>query len=487
LKSYGLHRIFTGLTGILLVLAVQSSAQQSNTFYLLHDIPQSNLLNPAVQINCRWFVGIPGLSSTHVSYNNTAFTYKDLTEGNTWNLENIEAQTHRVDLYGAELSLQALSLGHRYKTFQFTLSLNDRAHFYQTIPGDLVSLAVYGNGSFVGDQTNLNPVRSFGAYVREYTFTVSKLISPRLTAGARAKLLFGKAGVSTGKTDIGLYTGENNFNLIAGGAYFMNISLPVSIEQETNGNISEINFTEIDFLQELLNRENPGMAIDLGLIYHYTDKLKLSVSILDLGLIRWKRNLNTISSEGTFVYDGISLGTDDISTNFIGEMIDSLRNSLTTTLTQDPYTSLQPTQIFLGGSYRLRDRLTLGAVNRNLLLRSKLHSSLTLSATADLTKNLLASLSWSLLNNSPKNLGAALAWRGKGFQFHLVSDNVLGFLQPFDTRSINLRMGCNILFGCPRTKKEKMETGSWTGTSVAGNCSWAGKQKKRKKRYGNIP
>ena len=34
-------------------------AQQANTLYLMHAVPQSNLLNPAVQIQCRYYVGIP--------------------------------------------------------------------------------------------------------------------------------------------------------------------------------------------------------------------------------------------------------------------------------------------------------------------------------------------------------------------------------------------------------------------------------------------
>ncbi len=35
-------------------------------------------------------------------------------------------------------------------------------------------------------------------------------------------------------------------------------------------------------------------------------------------------------------------------------------------------------------------------------------------------------------------------------QFYTVSDNVLGFLRPLDSRTINLRFGVNLMLGCPK-------------------------------------
>ena len=233
----------------------------------------------------------------------------------------------------------------------------------------------------------------------------------------------------------------------------------------------------------LLNRGNPGIALDLGVIYRYNEKLTLSASLLDIGMLRWRRDLNNITAEGNFIYEGIPAGVDVVSRVFLDEIIDSLQNAFNTNVSQNPYNALLPMQIYLGGSYQLKKHISIGMVNRNLLLRSKLHSSITFSATADLTKHALATLSWSYMNKSLKNLGGAIAWQGKGFQFHLASDNLLGFLQPFDTRTINLRVGCNILFGCPRNKKEKLEANSYGGSQLGGVCHWTVKQKLRKKRY----
>ncbi len=466
-------------------MGFDSSAQQSNSIYLLHGIPQSSFLNPAVQIKCRWFLGIPGLSSLHMAYSNTAFTYKDLSEGNSWNLEQVESQMHRVDLYGSEVSVQLLALGRLYKSNYFSFSVDDRSHVYQTVPGNLAATLVHGNYPSAGSYTAFNALKSYGIYFRQYTLGASRVISPSLNVGLRLKLLFGKAGISTGQSNIGLSTDENNFDLLADGNYRINSSFPLTVEQDANGNITGISINEIEYVSFLLNRGNPGLAMDLGIVYRYDPKLTLSASLLDVGGLRWRRDLNMINSTGTFIYDEIESDGDLASMSFLEDMIDSLQSAFDVTVTQQAYSSLLPSQLFLGGSYQLKEHLSLGVVNRNLFLRSKVYSSLTLMATADLKKRLLASLSWSYLNRSVRNIGAVLALQGKGFQFHLATDNLLGFFQPFDTRTIQFRAGFNVIFGCPRTKKEKLEAASYAGEIAGGNCSWSAPQKQRKKRYRN--
>jgi hypothetical protein len=451
--------------------------------YLMHNIPQTSFLNPAVQINCRWFLGIPGLSSTHVAYGNTAFTYLDLAEGDTWNLEKVERQTHRVDLYGSELSMQILALGYRHTYNYFTFSVDDRAHLYQAIPGELVSTLVKGNYPLAGDYSNFSALRSYGTYLRQYTLGVSRVLSRSLKAGVRIKLLFGKADISVGRSDISLSTAEDNFDLLAHGNYRINASLPLTVVQNADGHITGITWNEVDYLSFLLNRRNPGIAMDFGLIYKYDPKLTLSASLLDVGALRWRTDLNNINSTGTFVYDEIEGSGDVISTTFLDELIDTLQSAFDVTVSQQAFTSLLPAQVFLGASYQLREDLSLGLVSRNILLRSKLYSSLTLSASTGLTRHLRGTLSWSYLNRSIRNIGAVLALQGEGFQFHLATDNLIGFMQPFDTRTLNFRMGFNVLFGCPRDKKEELEAASYGPSPIIGNCNPTEKEKRGKLKY----
>ena len=483
MKRPGAHIIIMLLVFSMLPGTALLMAQQSNTFYLMHEVPQSNLLNPAVQLQCKYFIGIPVLNSIHLNYSNTAFTYNDLAGSESWNLEGILDQMHNVDLYSAEVMLHPISLGYRHKSVYFTFNIAEKAHGYPTVPEDLAEMMLHGNGPFVGETARFNGLRPGAYHTREYSLGISKVLGPYLTAGIRAKLLFGKANLHTGRSRVDLTTQEDNFGLLMNTDYTLNSSFPLTITEDADGNIDGITVEEIDPLQYMMNRGNQGFALDLGVIYRYDERITLSASLLDLGFVRWKTDPNNLHGEGSFEYTGIDMTTLIFSSAFLSEMADSLFNAIDMTNSQDPYSALLPTQLFLGGSYRYSEKISFGLVNRNVIFQSKIHSSLTLSGQADLADRLLATVSWSYLNNSLKNVGIGIAYHGKGVQIHAVTDNLIGFFYPFDTRTLNLRAGINLMLGCPRNKREELREESYGNLPKGGHCPYPEKPgRKRKQR-----
>jgi hypothetical protein len=476
------HRIYCWFAlGVVALFWSEARGQQGNTFYMMHKVPQSNLLNPAVQAKCKWYVGIPGLASSQLSYDNSAFTYNDLAGSDTWNLEGAVAQMHRRDLYSAEASLQLISLGYRHRSSYFTFHISERSHAYSVVPGDLVRIAVNGNGPVIGETTMFRSFRPTGYYLREYALGYSRVIDRRLTAGIRGKVLFGKAGFYPGPADLSFHTDENRFYLLLEGDYTLRSSLPVTVTQDQDGNITDVTLEELQYAELLLNRGNPGLGIDLGILYRPNERTTLAASLLDVGLVRWRTDLNSVRTSGTFDYRGVDPGTDVVSFDYLELMIDSLLNSFNEEVTHPRYFSYTPAQLYLGGSYRFREHMLLGLVNRNVLFRSKLHSSVTFMYQAELAERFLATVSWSYLNNSLQNLGAGIAYYGRGFQFHAVSDNLLGFFFPFDTRTVNMRVGINLMLGCPRNKQEANEAESFGRMANPDNCGFGESAKKREK------
>jgi hypothetical protein len=461
LKKRWSHRICLAAACVLTATGITLRGQQSNTLYLMHPVPQSNLLNPAVQATCRLYVGIPVLASAYLSFSNTAFTYNNLAGSDTWNLEGTASQMHRRDYYGAEAALQLISLGYRHRMTYFTFDVAEKGRFYSVVPGDLVSMAVFGNGPSVGESVKFRSLRPGATYKREYSFGISRVLNRNLTVGARAKIIFGKASLSTGPSDLRFRTEKNSFNLLLDGDYTIRASFPLTITQDAEGNITEVTVEDLNYAELLLNRRNPGMGIDLGMIYRLDGRTTLSASLLDMGFIRWRTDLNSVRTAGTFDFRGVDAGTDVVSFDYLEQMIDSLLNSFSEEVYHQPYTSYPPVQLFLAGSYRLREHMTLGLVNRNVIFRSKMHSSFTFSLQTELGNRFLAAASWSYLNNSLAILGAGIAYTGRGVQFHVVSDNVLGFFSPFDTRAISLRIGANLMLGCPRSRKEERENSAY--------------------------
>ncbi|OFX82832.1 MAG: hypothetical protein A2W99_14315 [Bacteroidetes bacterium GWF2_33_16] len=460
-------------------------SQQNNTFYLMHNVPQSNLLNPAVQIDCKWFVGIPALTSTQLNYSNTAFSFNDILGSGNLDIDALNNNVHRADLLATELHLDLISLGYRYHEYYITFNIAEKVNMAFTYPGDLVGMAWQGNAQFIGETANFNNLRTNTSYYREYAIGVSKVFDQYSTYGIRAKLLFGKLGIYSGKSEMSLYTDPTTYDLQFEADITLNSSAPITVNQNAEGVITGITAQEVDIMGTLFNSDNKGFAIDLGGIYKYDENIILSASILDLGFIRWKTTPNNIHMQGSFDYAGTGLGSDFNSNGYILDLRDSIFNAFTQDVTQDSYYSWLPMQIYLGGMYQYMPKLGIGAVSRNVIYRNKLHSSFTLSANTTLWNKFSAALSWSYLNNTYKNVGLGLAWHGRGLQLHMVTDNLLGIFKPFDARNLNLRFGFSLLLGCPRNKKDAAKQNKYSGSPENANCSWFEKmeekyQKKKK-------
>ncbi len=475
------------LLGILILSGgEQLQAQQSNTLYLMHAVPQANLLNPAVQIPCKYYVGVPVLSSIYANLSNTAFTYNNFASTDTWNIERVANQMHRRDLYTGEVQSNLLAFGYRHRSLYFTFNIMENVKGYQTVPGDMAQMAVYGNGPAVGETARFDGFRPGAYHTRDYSLGLSKVIGPYFTAGIRAKLLFGKANLNSGANRVRLSTREKNFAINLEGDYTINSSFPMTIIQDDEGNITGVELHEIDPMTYMMNRGNVGFGLDFGMIYRYSEKITLSASVLDLSIVRWKTDLNNVKAEGDFVYEGADFNLEIFSGAFLNEFIDSILNSMETTTSMNPYTYFMPAQIFLAGSYQYSEKISFGLVNRNVIYRSKLHSSFTLSAQAALAGKFTGTASWSYLNNSLLNVGVGIAWHGKGIQFHAVTDNLLCVFFPFDTRTLNLRLGMNLMLGCPRNKKESIQAQSYSFLPKGGDCPYPESQEKSRRKQKKV-
>lgn len=470
------HRILVLIVILLFVVTSIINAQQNNTFYLMHDIPQANLLNPAVQIKCKWFVGFPLLTSTQLNYSNSTFSFNELftTSNGSASLDigNFYEHIKKTNLVSTEIHLDLISIGYRFSDYYINFNIAEKVNIGLTYPGSIMDLAWKGNTQFLGETAEFNNLRTHSVYYREYSLGVSKVWDAYNIFGVRAKLLFGKANVYSGKSEVSLYTDPNTFDLHVEGDVNVNTSFPITITQDSQGKINGSEMEDIDIVSFLMNGKNKGFALDLGWIHKYSDDITFSASLLDLGFIRWKSDVNNIQISGSFDYTGTGLGSNFNSTDYMTQLSDSVLDAFNQTVTQDSYYSWLPTQIYLGGMYQYRPKLGIGLVSRNVIYRNKLHSSLTLSANTTIWNKLSGSLSWSYLNNTYKNIGLGLAWHSRGLQFHMISDNVLGIIKPLDTRILNLRFGFSFLFGCPKNKKEEQKMSNPYNSQNNGNCYW---------------
>ena len=456
------------------------SAQQNHTMYLMYYLPESNLLNPAVPISCKWYIGIPVLSSVHLNYANSSFSYNTLFNrtGNgsyATDVDNLVRHLHYRNYIGTELHLQLFALGYRKGDYSFVFTITEKNNLAITYPKEPAMLIWKGNTQFEGKDAGFKGTGLFFNHYREYALAASKRSNSGIYYGLRAKLLFGKMNISTKTANINLNTDDTFFNLTFNGQLQANTSLPIIMDISDN-QINDVYYNDnVSAAQLMLNRKNPGFAIDAGIVYPYSDKIEISASIVDLGFIRWRSNLNTLNANGEFFYDGPMGDTAQTTTdNYFSDLLNSFTDSMNLEAYQQKYTTFLPTRILGGAIYQINDKVSAGVQGEALFYKTKILPSLTLSAQVEPISNLHFIASYSLQYYSLKSFGLGFVLGRNPVQFYVISDDVPAMIWPLSAKNINLRFGLNINLGC-KIKDSSKGSGSGKG-QLKGNCYWLEKQ-----------
>ncbi|MCK4748219.1 MAG: hypothetical protein KAT15_14315, partial [Bacteroidales bacterium] len=145
------------------------------------------------------------------------------------------------------------------------------------------------------------------------------------------------------------------------------------------------------------------------------------------------------------------------STDFLEALIDSVAETFQFDTTSKSYFTTLTPKLYAGASYRVIPKLQVSALTRTEFFDLRPHFALTLAGMYSPTPTLHGTISYSIMNNKYAHLGFGLVLGGKGTQFYVVSDHIpirwvrdtgTGVLWPYNARTVNIRLGVNLLFGC---------------------------------------
>lgn len=438
---------------ISLLAAVQGFAQQDLTMYNLNFIPQSNYCNPAMLPNARLNIGFPGLSSIYFSNSNSGFPYRSLVSerndsliidfGNVVN--NLKDNNYILTDFQYDILHVSFKLGKNF----FGLSAVEKVNIQTTYPKDIFGLIWYGNGDeYLGKRISMDGLGVDAIHYREYALTYLRELNDKIVVGGRFKYLYGMENIWTKTSKMGLTTDATNFDITVDG----------SLEVLTSG-FDSTAFQNFDAKTYLLNRNNTGVAYDLGIVVKPIEKLKISASFTDLGSIKWndhitnfKQNDFSYKFRGIEVYEAVTPSNDSAAQAAIDVISDTLKNLIDIQESYDPYSTRLPLRLMAGASWEFFDWLNVGAVWHAQNYDRVTRNSVSISANFRLRKSLQAGLTYSIHNGTYKNLGFGFAANGGPIQFYTVMDNVLFFLPGF-TQTYHVRTGINITIG--RKPKEE--------------------------------
>ena len=457
-------------------------AQDSQTLYYMNRVPQATMMNPALQPACNFFLGLPVVSSLQLNVGNNRLALTDVimqhpTQDSLITFLHPDAEFNTTDFlnklddnnfFYEDFRTDLLSFGFRLNTWYFSFNLSERLSTSINYPKDLVSLLLEGNSQFIQTNADLTYLGVNSTFYREYGLGIAKEINQTLSVGIRAKVLFGHANITSDykENTLTMYTSRDSIYLNADAT--VNTSSPLIATTNADGDFESFEvpgyFENSDSLIDLaLAHTNMGLGIDLGVYYKPIDKLSLSLSIVDLGYIKWKKeDVTNIDLKGSYSFTGIDVsneigGSDTLDSPF-DVMLDSLTNSFTLSNTSESYNTGLGAKVYIGGSYALSKKFDVGFLSRTYFYNSNINQAFTFSANVRPINGLSASLSYSIMNGTYNNIGFGLILGGAPLQLYIISDNASAALWGHKTSSFNLRFGLNIAFGCrQKTKANKID------------------------------
>jgi hypothetical protein len=236
----------------------------------------------------------------------------------------------------------------------------------------------------------------------------------------------------------------------------------MEVSYDPQGYVSNVDISNSfnNIFRDFILANNHGAGVDLGVIYHYDDRLTLAGSLIDLGFIRWKSNVNRFETNGSIFFSGFDLrnyASSGGNSDLMQALIDSITESFQFETSQQPYyTSLTP-KLYAGAMFQWTEKVNVSALTRTEFFDRRPHFALTLAANYSPYPFLHGTLSYSIMNNRFDQLGFGIAVGNRPVQFYLVSDHIpvfyvrdnsTGLIWPYSAQTMNIRVGMNLVFRC---------------------------------------
>ncbi len=409
-------------------------AQQNLVIYNMKTLPQRQYANPAMNPDARFYVGIPGISSTYINSSFAAFTISDLRS--TLETAPDGAQVLNVNKLGDVLGqpnymklntdAELISFGFKLKKNFFFANATLRNQFRFQYPEDLLRFALQGNGGKnLGKDFNFG----FGFDVLQYLETGigwSREFTDKLTIGLRAKYYQGINNLSVERMDLNFRTDPNDYSWLISSNVKVNVSSSIGGIELPDTFPNGLDFKEAENIR--FPFKNYGFGMDLGARYKLNKKLTLSASLVDLGYIDWKESSYTFQSKNPgreFRFEGVEIDNffnDSVAWERSFEQLgDTMLDQFNLQSSEEQYVTRMFSEFYLGANLNVFKNHNAGLLVYGSWYNKKLYPAFTVSWNSKIRRILGVSVAWSYMNRSFANLGAGLSINAGPVQFYVVS------------------------------------------------------------------
>jgi outer membrane biosynthesis protein TonB len=445
--------VLQAVTAMVLVgLNLPLSAQRNLALYNLQGVPQSYQLNPGRMPWSNGFLAMPAVGNINLNYSNNGFDYSSLKplieaeEENGIDFEDFLSALSTDNRMVVDVQANWFDFGIRVKQNFFGLSVSEQAFAQVDFPKTLFELFNdIDLGSPVSQIYDLSGLHMNASHYRAYAFSFTRQINPRLSAGARVKLLTGFLNAATENTGLAFINNTQN-------AY---LGIRNSFSFLSSG-YSTLENSSSDYLK---GRGNSGFAFDAGAQFQLLDNLEVFASIVNVGSINWKNDLTVESIMGT----DYMFPTDDFDA-FQAE-VEDLLDSLTTTemIGLPAYRTKLPTNGYLGANYYFAPQTSVGVLFNPRIYNGAMDLAFSLGVQTRVKRLLQLGVNYSIYNRNAFNLGAGMGLNLGPLQIFLASDNILSAVSFQNAQNAHANLGLSLAFG-RRTREEQLAL--WNGADA---------------------
>jgi len=427
-----------------------ANAQPNLAFYTFNNQFNSFDYNPAFLTSREKFTfSIFPLAGSSVGFNNQQVIRDMTSQFLTGNLDSIDYDkafnnmTNQSFLHqNAESSL--LSFTYRSNIGFFNFRIKESEYFVASTDGELIKF-LFNSGTQSAPLYQIQHLSAHAVHYREYSLGYAyKSRSNKFSAGVRAKLYYGKSAFFSNIAG-SIQQDKDTTDYIFKTSGTVNISFPNSFNKP-NAPANTIDLSSSTIFDYLLNTGNPGMGIDLGINYRVTPELSLSVSVIDLGKINWKTNLNSRSLklskmlESSTIKDKIITKGDSITYSRLFDFGELIKDSST-------FSKPLPAKLYAGIKYQVSPIFSIGITDRLVVIKDLSYNSFSATGKLDVNKILSVSTGYSIIGDSYLNIPLAFQFQANFGQFYLGTDNMTALWLPNYAQFAGISFGaCFYLF-----------------------------------------
>ena len=447
--------IFTFLIGL------NSFSQNKQVLYDFAGLPQTLLLNPGLETDYKFHIGVPLLSGFSSEIKSTGFSLAEIfsINNNTIN-DKISAVLNKIDANDylkVNTQIEVFSAGFRfdkktYVSFGFYQELDAIGY----LPKDALTLINEGNTSYLNKSFSISEMIYKLDVLGVIHAGISRKVSDKLTLGGRFKVYSSALNLETTNNQGTFTTRLGNNNIYV--HYLDN----VNFNARTSGLISNNEYISdaSTYIENSLLGGNLGAGIDVGFTYHVTPQLQFSGSLLDFGFVQHTKNIKNNLVVGSYTFEGIEFEFDS-NRNYWQELQAASNEQIPIVNNQDAYISWRPAKLNVAikhsfGEKRskycydntLKDFYTnaFGAQLYSVFRPLRQQFALTSFYEKSFSNKLQAKITYTIDDYSYYNIGVGVSAKIWKINFYGILDNLTKLSDISSANNVSLQFGFNLLF-----------------------------------------